>query len=164
MDFDFIGCRFNRAQVVNKDSSIVPHFIGRSLSSIYYSDRDLRFLSDCPILQLANFYGQVGAELAAGVGSGLRKSPNQQPGAESRANQAPEGIRSSVFGSISGLPLGAKIALTFVIALFAAPVMFRGFVGISDRGYNRAASFAYLYGSLTVIGGWAFLIGWVGRG
>lgn len=96
-------------------------------------------------------YQHVGSQLGAGYVSAEAQSQKKKGGAHNGSNHTQQGVESRLASGINCLPLGAKVAATFVLAVFAASIFFGG--GLSDRyAYWRGLGVAGLLA--LIIGAW----------
>jgi hypothetical protein len=114
---------------------------GRGLAAVGNVGPDQDWLANGHFLNFAGFQDNVCSQPAPTCQPGFPKRPQQQSCASYPYPNGYQRPLGRIAGGIRGLPLGAKIAVSGVLAFLAAPVLFRALEGRGDgwrRRFRRA--------------------------
>lgn len=125
------------------DTASCAKFVTRGLPTIRDLGVGRKLLSDHCLMQMSLGTYDIGPQRPPRSLARLPKSPHQQ----ANTNRADisgylRPLRRFTSG-VSGLPLGAKIALSLLATCFAASILFNGFLRLSNGGSDRLSGLAY---------------------
>lgn len=133
----------------------------RRCASISNLDMNLRSLADDQSFNRYRLSGKVGSQLAPSRLTGFPKGPDKEAGSANAKEESPKSILSSIRRGIRSFPLGAKVAVALVSSIFAARILFGGFIEVGDgRSYRTRGLLKLALGGLLLL--LIALFWWVG--